>query len=223
MTVNLVQRAVSSARERGWRRSIETLLNHVEDRWFDLVNGTDTYARVEQAELHVDSPHQAEARPYYPTRGRALRKALRHFALPTDGRFVDLGSGKGKILLLAAGYGFRHATGVEFARELTDIAERNAARMRRRLAGATIENLCLDATAYRFRPDDRVIFMFAPFGKTVMHAVMANLRASLDEAPRRIHIVYTQADLLDTIIRHLPVREHARYVYGGHEFVLLRN
>ena len=110
----------------GVRRTLETLLNHLEDRLFDLVNLTDTYTKVQQADLKVDSVNQAEAAPYFPTRGRAYRKALAHFALPTDGGFVDLGSGKGKILILSARYGFRRVVGVEFARHLSDIADRTS-------------------------------------------------------------------------------------------------
>ena len=106
MPATLVRRGMESVRELGVRRTLETLLNHLEDRLFDLVNLTDTYTKVQQADLKVDSVNQAEAAPYFPTRGRAYREALAHFALPTDGGFVDLGSGKGKILILSARYGF---------------------------------------------------------------------------------------------------------------------
>lgn len=218
-----VRRALASVRQRGLRRSWQSVLNHLEDMWFDLVNGTDTYRRVEQADLEVKGSHQPDANPYYPTRGRALRKALQHFALPLDGTFVDLGAGKGKMLLLAVQHGFRRAVGVEFAPQLSAVAETNVARMRRSLGDARIENRCIDATQYQFGSDDNVIFMFSPFGARVMDVVMANLRVSVDESPRRIHIIYTQADLVDLITRHLPVHERACFVYGGHEFVLLSN
>ena len=63
--------------------------------------------------------------PSDPDDFRSLVEAL-PFDL-TDYVFVDLGSGKGRILLLASRYPFRGVVGVEFAHELNEVAERNIA------------------------------------------------------------------------------------------------
>jgi SAM-dependent methyltransferase len=223
MAATIFRRGFESVRDLGLRRTFETVMNHVEDRLFDVVNRTDTYAKVQQSELSVDSVHQGEAAPYFPTRGRAYRKALAYFALPTNGGFVDLGSGKGKILILSARYGFKRVVGVEFARQLSDVAHSNIDRTRSTLNGAEVMSVCADVTEYRFKPDDTVFFMFAPFGANVMRAAMTNLQRSLDEHPRRIWLIYTLPQLLHVITDHLGVREQDRYAYGGHDFVLLSN
>src|ERR1051325_451687 len=52
-------------------------------------------------------------------------------ALPVkfqDFTFIDLGSGKGRCLLMAAGYGFRKIIGVEFMPEWHRVAEENIRR-----------------------------------------------------------------------------------------------
>ena len=220
---SLIRRGFSSLRELGLRRSFETVLSHCEDLLFDFSNLTETYARVHQSELRVDSPNQAEAAPYFPTRGRAFRKALEHFAIPAEGGFVDLGSGKGKLLILAAQYGFRRVLGVEFAAELNQIAIRNLDAVRTRLNGAMVQSLCIDAAEYQFQPDEQMFFMFAPFHENVMRRVMSNLQRSIDEHPREIRLLYTLPRLIHIVTQDLHVQEQGRYQYGGHEFVLLGN
>jgi predicted RNA methylase len=212
-----------SLRQLGLRRSLETVVNHLSDRWFDLVNGTDTHKRVFQDELDVDSPNQGEAAPYFPTRGRAFVKALSALHVPKDGTLVDLGSGKGKILLLAAQHGYRRVRGIEFSQELVQIADENVARMRGKLGDAEVRSICADVTTYEFTPDENIFFMFAPFGPAVMRQTMKNLQASLDRSPRRIWIIYTLPNLLDLVTDHVAVTRTATFVYGGHEFVLLTN
>jgi SAM-dependent methyltransferase len=223
MSITLLRRATMSFRNLGLRRSIETLGNHFSDLWFDLRNGTDTYKRVAQSELTVDSANQAQAAPYFPTRGRSFLKALEAFQVPKEGTLVDLGSGKGKILLLAAQKGFRRVRGIEFSPDLARIAVTNAQRMKGNLGNAEVETLCIDVTTYSFSPDETVFFMFAPFGPDVMRQTMVNLQESLDEHPRRIWIVYTLPRLIDVVTTHLSVTPQATFAHGGHDFVLLTN
>jgi hypothetical protein len=223
MPPTLTQRAVISLRDLGPRRSLETVFNHWSDVLFDAAHGTDTYKRVLQSELRVDSVNQSEAAPYFPTRGRAFRKAMASFDIPKDGTLVDLGSGKGKILLLAAQCGFQRVRGVEFSADLARIADANVQRMRGKLGAADVQTICADVTTHQFASDENVFFMFAPFGPTVMRQTMSNLRDSLEKDPRRIWIIYTLPRLLDLVTTQLPVQRKATYVYGGHEFALLTN
>lgn len=232
MPASLVRRAITSVRDLGMRRSLETAGNLASDLWFDASNRVDTNKRVWQNELEVDSDNQEEGAPYFPMRGRAFRKALEAFHIPRDGTLVDLGSGKGKILLLAAQMGFPRVHGVEFSPELSRIADANVERMRRKLGGAEVKTICIDAAAYEFSADENVFFMFAPFGPTVMRQTMANLQKSLDEHPRPIWVVSALPNLpsdhplgagLDLVTSSLAVTTAGTFVQGGHEFTLLRN
>jgi hypothetical protein len=103
--------------------------------------------------------------------------------------FVDLGAGKGRALLLAAPHGFRSIVGVEFARELVQVAQRNI-----QVAGGSVAErttiLQLDATAYDLPEGPVVLFMYNPFGATTMAAVARRTRASFDRNPRPLHVVY---------------------------------
>jgi hypothetical protein len=111
--------------------------------------------------------------------------------MPDDAVLLDLGCGKGRVLMVASEFEFREVRGVEFAHELCVVARRNIASYRRWHRRATrfdvVESDVLD---YSVRPDENVFFFFNPFDGLILERVIANIAASIDAAPRRILIVY---------------------------------
>jgi Methyltransferase domain len=102
---------------------------------------------------------------------------------------VDFGSGKGRVLLLAAGYRFKRTVGVEFSRELDQIARRKVATLREE--SKRIQTVCTDATRYDVPPEPLVLYFYNPFASNVMTEVLARERRSLEAAPRPAWIVLT--------------------------------
>lgn len=103
---------------------------------------------------------------------------------------VDFGSGKGRVLIVAAHYGFTKLTGVEFAEELCDIAKENIGRNKSSFPEATFRILNIDAADYVVDDDDDVFFFYSPFNQHVMAKVGKNIVASVKKAPRKIYIIY---------------------------------
>lgn len=105
--------------------------------------------------------------------------------------FVDLGSGKGRALLLAAQYPFREIVGVEVQPELNRIAQENIIRFPsegRRCR--RISSLCVDAREFQFPDEPILLYLFNPFPDFVLRRVMANFEASLRERPRPAFVIY---------------------------------
>jgi SAM-dependent methyltransferase len=105
--------------------------------------------------------------------------------------FIDLGSGKGRALLLAAMYPFAHIVGVEVQPELDAIARDNIARFHE--AGQqceSIESLCGDAREYCFPLTNIVLYLFNPFPDYVLREVLMNLVTSARRSPRSIFVLY---------------------------------
>jgi SAM-dependent methyltransferase len=105
--------------------------------------------------------------------------------------FIDLGSGKGRALLLAAMYPFAHIVGVEVQPELDTVARQNLERFSE--AGQqchSIELLCADAREYEFPPTNIVLYLFNPFPDYVLREVLTNLVASARSSPRSILVLY---------------------------------
>ena len=220
--MNLVFSAARAVK-RSPLRSIESALYRLEDAWFDWRWNVDTNTRVEQRQLKVDSANQVHAKPYYPTRGGAFRHALKHFGIKPQGHFVDLGSGKGRMLMLASQAGFEHAIGVEFAPELAAIAKENARQFIKLRGAGHINTLCMDATKYEFKAEDRMLFMYCPFGRTITQAVAEQLRHSLERSPRTFDVLYAQPDFVDTLTTCAPLHVRGQMTYGGFEFTWLRH
>jgi predicted RNA methylase len=222
--MNLLGRAWESLTERGLKRSLETARSLFEDVFFDLRYGTDTRKRVRLTELATIGEKPPDASPYFPTRGRAFKALLRHFDVPPESVFVDLGSGKGKILLLACDFGFSKVVGVEFSRSLCTIAHRNVARyFNKRRTPCNIDIVCGDVANYAIRRDENVFFLFHPFGASVMERFIDNLQESLSETPRLLWVIYTLPIFRGMLEQRLGLRRELTYFHGGFEFVILSN
>jgi SAM-dependent methyltransferase len=197
-------------------------LSIAEDWWFDRRHGTDTMARIQQEELDFEHPSKASAHPYYPTRGRAFRKLFESIQFPANSVFVDYGSGKGKVLLLAAECGFSKVVGIEFSEELHDVALANIRRYGG-TAAARIEPVCCDATAFVLRDDENVFYFFNPFEADVLAGVIEQIKASLQRRPRRIWVVYFDPRFVANLLGDLGLRHTRTFVYGGFEVAVLEN
>jgi SAM-dependent methyltransferase len=158
---------------------------------FDREWQVDTAGRIHPFRLRADSRNDVHAAQYQATApelclGHLTALNIRH----DEFIFIDVGSGKGRVLLLAARFPFRRVTGVEFAPGLVQISQDNLKKCAGRLACQHIEVLCMDAADYTFPPEKTVLFLFNPFDGVVAKQVFRNLELSFQQFPREIHIIY---------------------------------
>lgn len=105
--------------------------------------------------------------------------------------FIDLGSGKGRTLLMASDYPFRRIIGVELLPVLHDAARDNIGKYRSEAQKCfAIESICGDATEFVFPAEPMVLFLFNPFPEYGLRRVVANLEQSLREHPRAAYVLY---------------------------------
>ncbi len=92
-----------------------------------------------------------------------------------DFTFIDLGSGKGRTLLMASDYPFRRIIGVELLPSLHKIAQENLRLYKSKTQKCfALESICGDATDFPLPADPLVIFLFNPFPESGMRRVVAN-------------------------------------------------
>jgi SAM-dependent methyltransferase len=160
---------------------------------FDARFGTDTGDVVFPWDLpSLGASRNAEIHAYEGTSASLIREILGRLPVQTDQlAFVDLGSGKGRALLVASEFPFVEIVGVELSRELHLIAQENVRRFRPAHQRATKFRLsCMDATQYDFGTKALVLFLYNPFGRDTLRTVLANLEASLEATPRQAFLVY---------------------------------
>jgi SAM-dependent methyltransferase len=141
-----------------------------EARAFDRRYGTDTVRRL-PVEAMRDVPgelarhavhYEASAIPKFRSGVRAVRRTLGPRLPQTS--FVDVGSGKGLVVMLASQLAFREVVGIEMAPELHDIAERNSDRFRAAGAARAPMRLVLgDALRADLPAGDLVVYLYNPF------------------------------------------------------------
>lgn len=138
--------------------------------------------------------------PFVPSAYRDTFQYLRLADIGPDDVFVDLGSGLGRTVFVASWMGAKRAVGVELVQVLTDGAEAN--RKRSRLRDRDIEFVCVNALDFN-EPDMTILYMFHPFGESVLEKVLANIKAQRDANPhaKRLRIIYSNPVYNDALQR----------------------
>ncbi len=105
--------------------------------------------------------------------------------------FVDLGSGKGRTLLMASEYPFRKIVGVELLPALHQIACENLRRYKSKSQKCwALETVCGDATDFSFPAEPLVLYLFNPLPESGLRQVIANLDRSWSDHPRPVYVLY---------------------------------
>jgi SAM-dependent methyltransferase len=137
--------------------------------------------------------------PYQPTDPALFEEMLASLTIDfRDFVFIDIGSGKGRTLLMASDYPFRRIIGIELLPELNRVAQENIRKYRSDSQRCfAIESICGDAREFVLPPEPTVLYLFNPLPEPGMVQLIANLERSLRKHPRALLVLY-----------HNPVLEH---------------
>lgn len=130
--------------------------------------------------------------PYQPTEPTLFREMMASLPIAFEQfTLIDLGSGKGRTLLMASEYPFKRIVGVELIEELHCAAEQNIRAYRSPTQRcAHIESMHADACEFEIPNEPLVLYLFNPLPKTALSEVIQRLGKSLAEAPRPVWVVY---------------------------------
>ncbi len=162
----------------------------------------------------LHSPYQATEADLFQEMMASLPIAFEQFT------FVDLGSGKGRTLLMASEYPFRKIIGVELIAELHHAAEENIREYRSATQRCTqIEAVLGNAREFEFPEEPLVLYLFNPLPERALACVIDRLQQSLERAPQPVWIVYQNPLLgrvLDASAAFVRVGGSERYsIYSG--------
>ncbi len=166
----------------------ESVRSSIEERKeaFDARFGTDTAAPFYGRE------QKSEAYFYVATTASVVYEVLSTLGLPPNTfAFVDMGSGKGRALLVASEFAFTKIVGIELSPHLNRIAEDNVQRYSPPSQQCTAFELHgMNVVDYDYGTEPLVLFLFDPFGRETLRSVVANLETSLAARPRAAYVVY---------------------------------
>ena len=138
-------------------------------------------------ELGVDVSHAAI---YMPVSYYLMQETFEQLPATARNHFLDIGCGKGRSLCMAAHAGFKQVTGLDFSKVLCDKAKENLTKTKQKIPALEFKVINNDAFYFEIPDDVDCIFFFNPFDEIIMSAVVNNITKSLQNNPRKLHIIY---------------------------------
>ena len=180
---------------------------------FDAIHGVDTRVGVPADKLQIISGNRDKGIDYDTCPWSTLRQSMRLASLHAEGfTFVDMGCGKGKVLLSAMAMPFTRIVGVEYSAYLCRVAETNiaSARLLRRSC-SSVDIVCSDAVQYRISDEPIIFFFQNPFNYEIMEVVLDNILTSYVNASRPIYLLFFRASsIMPQINGFLPKKSGDR-------------
>ncbi len=152
--------------------------------------GIDTTGADELKKLENKGIDITHATIYMPVSYTLLEEILRQLPASARKHFLDIGSGKGRAMCIAAHHGFKKVTGIDFSKELCDAAKDNLAITKQKIPALHYEIINNDAFYFKIPADVDCIFFFNPFDEIMMSGVVDNILAGLQGHPRKMYIIY---------------------------------
>jgi SAM-dependent methyltransferase len=192
------------------RRSLMATIREIAaDCWEFLRESTPERKRLRYGDMEYDWDHAVDTTsatishrgrlmaalsgaPYQPTEPALFREMLDSLQIEyPQFTFIDLGSGKGRTLLIASEFPFRHIIGVELLPELHAVAEQNIAKFTEQVRGCKeLKSICLDARDFEFPDGALLLYLFNPLLPAALAEVLDRLRKSLEQNPRNTIVIY---------------------------------
>jgi SAM-dependent methyltransferase len=169
---------------------------------------------------HFHSPYQ----PTEPALFREMLESLIHASPKIDFReftFIDIGSGKGRALLMAADYPFRRVLGIELLPALHRVAQENIKRYKSDSQQCfAIDCVLGDASEFAFPPEPTVFYLFNPLPESGLVRMISNMEHSLRQHPRPVFVLYHNP-LLEPSLARSPAFNR---IAGTHQYsIFFRN
>jgi SAM-dependent methyltransferase len=201
--------------------SILRIFERLRQRWFppkcpvdpfDLRYGVDTSGLIAGRQLRSGHPHDAANCSYWGTASSLFDGALGRWQETLaetpyairDYTLIDIGCGKGRVLMLASNLPFRKILGVELSPALAKIAHQNLAKWQ------TLPHLCddiavlqADALEVPFPDSPILVYLFNPFNDHVTKLLLDRLILLCQSRSTPIDVVYTRPEH-DGLFRQRP-------------------
>lgn len=163
-----------------------------ESREYDSLFNVDTSGKILKEDLLFPKEVEEWCNWYEPTPPYLIREFVKH--LPQDlttFHWLDLGSGKGRVVFICSRYRMKAITGIELSPWLHDISVENQKSFRDpEQKTFSLHFIQGDAQSMAFPPDDLIISLYNSFNGPVLEAVVRKLTDSLREIPREVYLIY---------------------------------
>jgi hypothetical protein len=206
-----------------FRHRKEARLNAIYDR----LHAVDTATELPLASAGVPLTEVARGNGVYrPLTETLFRQAIGSVKIDVPAfTFVDIGSGKGKVLFMASDFPFERIVGIEYASGLHEVAVQNMATYRSEGQKCTvIEPVHADALAYTLPPGPLLLFIFNALAPEFMRTLLEKLDLSAAaEDGRPVILIYTNIRSVSEVGNVFDGLQNLRTVRRKRNFVVIAN
>lgn len=167
----------------------------------------ETAAAADLGEFGLAHPLRSR---YSPTNRSLIPLIFDGLEIGPDDVFLDLGSGKGRMLLVAACHSFRRVIGVDIAEPLNDVARRNVDHNAGRLSCTEIDVITGDLADWQTPDAVTTVYFFNSLRGELLTKALDSIVASLDRVPRTLRFISlypAEARAIEATGRFEPIRE----------------
>lgn len=163
---------------------------------YDNIRGSAKYSSktlipAELKDLTITGNNIKEGSPYEAASFYMIAQLLTAFRkISGQTSIIDLGCGKGRMMMVAPHFGFSGITGIDFAKEACEQAVANLKKKEKQFPKIKWKVVAKDVEDYVISPSDSVFFLFNPFNQTVLKNFVKKLEASCDQFPRTTCFIY---------------------------------
>ena len=175
----------------GYKRFLLLIHRLGPDRLIERACFTRTSKHIPLSIVRVPHQLRRSGHDYRPTPRLVFKWAMAALPEPINRfEFVDVGSGQGRVLLMASRYPFEKITGVEIAEELHNDALLNVAQYPRTLMKCRdINPLHLSAMRLELSDQNTVFFLNNPFQRSMLERFVGQIMRSYKHHPRRFYFM----------------------------------
>ncbi len=181
----------------GCRDTFYWLSSHLEAACRERRLGIDTTGFIES----VDLGYAAEAPGYDPISYACMDAVLGDLVIdPDQDVFVDIGSGRGRPVIMAGLQPFHRVLGIELNADLYHDSIKQIERAKKHFRTPDVSIVQADATVFEYPIDMSIAFFWNPFVGEILEHVLEKIRMSHQQNPRPLTLIYSipfsQADPL---------------------------
>lgn len=128
----------------------------------------------------------------------------------TDASYVDIGAGKGRMLILAAEKGYKNILGIEYVPSLAQIGIDNCEIALKDMKDVKWANEAIDATTMKYPDTDLLVFLNNSFDRPMFDHWLNNLMKDLKDNPREMVLIYNHS-ICSHVLDSTPGLERVEY------------
>ena len=164
---------------------------------FDTEHGVDTSGLLTAVDLASGNPNDLLGTGYSGTPPSRYRAVMEHWIAAPPERpvsvysFIDIGSGKGRAIMLATTYPFAEIIGVEMNASLVQVARANLEKWHASNPSASPTRVvCQNALQFDFPATPCLVYLYNPFAEPILKQLIERLEQSFRANPRPLDVLY---------------------------------